>query len=139
LILDNFATKFEQLSRSEFFRGVTLLLLASMGTNLVSRIAKNFQDFYVNTITQKLGAKMYTDGLAHSLELPYQVFEDQRSGETLGILQQVRANVQALITSMINVIFTTLIGFVFVIVYAFKVSWVVAVVYIAMVPLLGIA
>src|SRR6266849_2576090 len=61
LILDNYATKFDHLAKSEFFRGVGLLLLASMGTNLISRIAKNFQDFYVNTITQKLGARMYTD------------------------------------------------------------------------------
>ncbi|HEV7424292.1 MAG TPA: ABC transporter ATP-binding protein [Candidatus Paceibacterota bacterium] len=138
LILDNFATKFEQLAKSEFFRGVTILLLFSMGTNLISRIAKNFQDFYVNTITQKLGAKMYTDGLAHSLKLPYQVFEDQRSGETLEKLQRVRQDTQALITSLINVVFTTLIGFVFVIIYAFSVSWLIAVVYLAMVPILGL-
>jgi ATP-binding cassette subfamily B protein len=137
LILDNFATKFEQLSRSEFFRGVLLLLLASMGTNFISRVAKNFQDFYVNTITQRLGAKMYTDGLAHSLKMPYQVFEDQRSGETLEKLQRVRSDVQLLITSLINVIFTTLIGFVFVIFYAFSVSWIIAVAYLAMVPILG--
>ncbi len=138
LILDNFATKFEQLSKSEFFRGVTILLLLSMGTNLISRIAKNFQDFYVNTITQKLGAKMYTDGLAQSLKLPYQVFEDQRSGETLEKLQRVRQDTQVLITSMINVVFTTLIGFVFVIIYAFSVSALIAIVYLAMVPILGL-
>ena len=138
LILDDYATKFEQLSRSEFFTGVTILLLLSMGTNLVSRIAKNFQDFYVNTITQKLGAKMYTDGLAHSLKLPYQVFEDQRSGETLEKLQRVRSDTQVLITSLINVVFTTLIGFVFVIIYAFSVSSVIAIVYLAMVPVLGL-
>src|SRR3990167_5405065 len=138
LILDDFATKFEQLSKSEFFTGVTIMLLLSMGTNLVSRIAKNFQDFYVNTITQKLGAKMYTDGLAHSLKLPYQVFEDQRSGETLEKLQRVRLDTQVLITSLINVVFTTLIGFVFVIIYAFSVSSVIAVVYLAMVPILGL-
>src|SRR3989344_1298232 len=138
LILDDFATKFEQLSKSEFFTGVTILLLLSMGTNLVSRIAKNFQDFYVNTITQKLGAKMYTDGLAHSLKLPYQVFEDQRSGETLEKLQRVRLDTQVLITSLINVVFTTLIGFVFVIIYAFSVSSVIALVYLAMVPILGL-
>lgn len=137
LILDNFATKFSQLSRNEFFHGVTILLLLSMGTNLVSRIAKNFQDFYVNTITQKLGARMYTDGLAHSLELPYQVFEDQRSGETLEKLQRVRLDVQNLITAFVNVLFTTLIGFTFVIFYAFSVNWIIALVYMAMVPILA--
>lgn len=139
LVLDGYVTKFDQYTKSQFIHGAGLLLLASMGVAFVSRVAKNFQDYYVNTVTQKLGAKMYTDGLEHSLKLPYQVFEDQRSGETLGILQQVRANSQALVTAMVNVLFTTLIGFVFVIVYAFQVSWIVAVVYISMVPLLGFA
>jgi len=139
LILDNYATKFQQMSRIEFFRGVGFLLLASMGTALVSRVAKNFQDYFVNTVTQKLGAKMYTDGLAHSLQLPYQVFEDQRSGETLEKLQRVRLDCEKLITLLVNVLFFTIIGFIFVIVYAFFVSWVVAVVYLAMVPLLGFA
>jgi ATP-binding cassette, subfamily B, bacterial len=137
LILDNYVTKFEELTKAEFFQGVGILLLLSMGTALVSRVAKNFQDYFVNTVTQKLGAKMYTDGLAHSLQLPYQVFEDQRSGETLEKLQKVRVDVQALITSLVNVLFFTLVGFIFVIVYAFFVSWIIAVVYLAMVPLLG--
>jgi ATP-binding cassette subfamily B protein len=66
------------------------------------------------------------------------VFEDQRSGETLEKLQRVRQDTQALITSLINVVFTTLIGFVFVIIYAFSVSWLIAVVYLAMVPILGL-
>ncbi len=138
LILDNYATKFEQLTRNEFFRGVGTLLLLSMGTNLVSRIAKNFQDYFVNTVTQKLGAKMYTDGLAHSLQLPYQVFEDQRSGETLEKLQRVRLDTEKLVASFVNVVFFTLIGFVFVIIYALSVSWVIALVYLAMVPSLGL-
>ncbi len=137
LVLDNYVTKFEQLTRSEFFRGVGVLLLLSMGTAFISRLAKNFQDYFVNTVTQKLGAKMYTDGLAHSLQLPYQVFEDLRSGETLEKLQRVRADVEKLITSFVNVLFFTLIGFVFVIIYAFLVSWIIAAVYLAIVPILG--
>jgi len=139
LILDNYVTKFEQLTRTQFFHGVGILLLLSMGTALISRIAKNFQDYFVNTVTQKLGAKMYTDGLEHSLQLPYQVFEDQRSGETLEKLQRVRLDSEKLITLFVNVLFFTLIGFVFVITYAFFVSWIIAAVYLAMVPLLGFA
>ena len=137
LILDDYATKFDHIARSDFFKGVGLLLLVSMATNFVSRVAKNFQDYYVNTITQRVGAKMYTDGLAHSLQLPYQIFEDQRSGETLEKLQRVRLDIQALITNFINILFFTVIGFVFVIAYAFSVSWIVAVVYLAMVPILA--
>lgn len=138
LILDNYVTKFEELTRSEFSRGVTVLLLLSMGTNLVSRVAKNFQDYFVNTVVQKLGAKIYTDGLAHSLQLPYQIFEDQKSGETLEKLQRVRSDCEKLITLFVDVLFFTIIGFIFVIIYAFLVSWIIAVVYLAVIPLLGL-
>jgi ATP-binding cassette subfamily B protein len=110
----------------------------AMGAAMVSRIAKAFQDYYVNVITQRLGAKIYSDGLAHSLELPYQVFEDQRSGETLGILQKVRTDVEKLVQAVINVLFTSLIGIIFVTVYAITVYWVIAVVYFSFIPLLGI-
>ena len=92
----------------------------------MSRVAKNFQDYFVNVIMQRLGAEMYSDGIRHSLDLPYQVFEDQRSGETLGKLQKVRTDVERFITSSVNVLFTSLIGIIFVMVYAFKVHWVIA-------------
>jgi ATP-binding cassette subfamily B protein len=104
----------------------------------VSRVAKNFRDYFVNVITQRLGARLYSDGLRHSLELPYAVFEDQRSGETLGKLQKVRLDVERLISASIGTIFTTLVGVIFVMVYAFTVHWVIAPVYFATVPLLGI-
>lgn len=121
-----------------FMKGAGLLILAALGVAMVSRIAKAFQDYYVNVITQKLGAKIYADGLRHSLELPYSVFEDQRSGETLGILQKVRTDVEKLIAAFINILFTSLIGIVFVIVYAINVYWLIAPVYFLTIPLLGI-
>ena len=63
---------------------------------------------------------MYSDGIRHSLDLPYQVFEDQRSGETLGKLQKVRSDVERFITAAINVIFISFIGIVFVMIYAYQ-------------------
>jgi ATP-binding cassette subfamily B protein len=72
---------------------------------------------------------MYADGLKHSLELPYQVFEDQRSGETLGILQKVRLDCEKFITSFISILFVSLVGMVFVIVYSVSVSYKVTLVY----------
>ena len=104
----------------------------------MSRVAKNFQDYYINVITQRLGAQLYSDGIRHSLELPYSVFEDQRSGETLGRLQKVRTDVEKLISTSINVLFTSLVGIVFVMIYAFSVHWIIAPVYFLTVPLLGI-
>ncbi len=137
-IIDNYVTRFKEYSSSDFFRGVGVLLMAAMGAAFVSRVAKNFQDYYINTITQRLGAKIYSDGISHSLELPYQIFEDQRSGETLGKLQKVRSDVERLISSFINILFTTLVGVIFVMIYAFTVHWLIAPVYFSTVPLLGI-
>ncbi|GAB4035414.1 ABC transporter ATP-binding protein [Spirosoma jeollabukense] len=117
--------------------GAGLLILQALGVAMVSRIAKNFQDYYVNVITQRLGARLYTDGLRHSLELPYQVFEDQRSGETLGKLQKVRADVEKLIQSFVNVLFTSVVGIIFVMWYAATVYWPVAPAYFLTIPLLG--
>jgi ATP-binding cassette subfamily B protein len=137
-VIDEYATRFQEYTTGEFFRGVSLLLGAAMGVAFVSRVAKNFQDYYINVITQRLGARLYSDGIRHSLELPYSVFEDQRSGETLGKLQKVRSDVEKLIAASINVLFTSLVGIIFVMIYAFSVHWLIAPVYFLTVPLLGL-
>ena len=137
-IIDNYASKFSELTKEEYIRGVGFLLCGTISVAFVSRIAKNFQDYFVNVITQKLGAQMYSDGLEHSLGLSYAQFEDQRSGETLGILQKVRTDVEKLIASFVNTLFTSFIGIVFVMVYAVRVHWLIAPVFLAVVPLLGI-
>src|SRR5712691_3715343 len=137
-VIDQYATRFKEYTTGEFFRGVSVLLAAAVGVAFISRVAKNFQDYFINVITQRLGARIYSDGIRHSLELPYSVFEDQRSGETLGKLQKVRTDVEKLISTSINVLFTSLIGIIFVMVYAFSVHWLIAPVYFLTVPILGI-
>src|SRR6476469_1354433 len=123
-VIDEYATRFSEYTTGQFFRGVGLLLLAAVGVAFVSRVAKNFQDYFINVVTQRLGAELYADGIRHSLDLPYQTFEDQRSGETLGKLQKVRSDVEKLIKSSIDILFTTLVGIVFVTVYALSVHWI---------------
>jgi ATP-binding cassette subfamily B protein len=137
-VIDQYATKYDQYTRAEFFRGVGLLLGAAVSVAFVSRVAKNFQDYFLNVITQKLGAQVYSDGIRHSLELPYAVFEDQRSGETLGKLQKVRTDVERLLNAFINILFISLVGVTFVMVYALSVHWIIAPVYFSTIPLLGI-
>jgi ATP-binding cassette subfamily B protein len=117
--------------------GSLVLVGLAIGAAMVSRIAKNFQDYYTNIITQKVGVEMYADGLKHSLELPFQVFEDQRSGETLGILQKVRLDCQTFITSFISILFVSLIGMIMVIVVSVTVSYKVTLVYFAAVPIIA--
>jgi ATP-binding cassette, subfamily B, bacterial len=109
--------------------GVVYLLLCSIGVAMVSRIAKNFQDYFLNVVVQKFGAKVFTDGLQHAMKLPYQEFEDQRSGETLSILQKVRTDTEKFINNFVNILFTVLVGIVIVAVFAASISSLLPLVY----------
>ena len=122
---------------SLFVKEISLYLCATMGVAMVSRIAKNFQDYFTNVIIQRTGAQMYNDGIQRSLELPYQDFEDQRSGETLGKLQKVRDDIQKFVQAFISILFTTLVGVVIITVYSVRIYWLIAPVYFAMIPVLG--
>jgi ATP-binding cassette, subfamily B, bacterial len=104
--------------KTKFLYGMVWLLLASITVAMISRIAKNFQDYFLNVVIQKFGAKVFTDGLQHAMKLPYQLFEDQRSGETLSVLTKVRADVEKFMINFINILFGVIIGVVFVFVYA---------------------
>ena len=114
-----------------FGKAVGWLLLASIGVAMVSRIAKNFQDYCVNVIQQKFGAKVFTDGLRHAMKLSYQDFEDQRSGETLSTLTKVRTDTERFITSFVNVLFAIIVGILFIIIYSFRIHWSLPLVYFA--------
>ncbi|MBN8785412.1 MAG: ABC transporter ATP-binding protein [Sphingobacteriales bacterium SCN 48-20] len=98
--------------------GVWFILVCSISVAMVSRIAKNFQDYFLNVVIQKFGAKVFTDGLQQAMKLPYQEFEDQRSGETLSVLTKVRADVEKFMINFINILFGVIIGVIFVFVYA---------------------
>lgn len=127
-----------ELTRADYIAMALKWVGLSVGAAMVSRIAKNFQDYFTSIIVQKVGAQMYADGLQHSLQLPYQVFEDQRSGETLGILQKVRQDVEKFITSFISILYVSLIGMIFVLIYSLTVSYKVTLVYVASIPVIAI-
>ena len=137
-VIDSYATQYDKYTRLQFFRGVALLLSMAVGVAFVSRVAKNFQDYFVNVVVQRVGADLYSDGIRHSLALPFQTFEDQRSGETLGKLQKVRSDTERFIAAAVNMVFTTLVGVLFVMVYAFKAHWAIAPAFVLTVPLLGV-
>ena len=112
------------------YHGLLFFLLLLVGTAMVSRIAKAFQDYFGNVLIQKFGATIFTDGLKHSMRLPYQDFEDQSSGETLSILTKVRADTEKFITNFINVFFVIIVSIVFISIYAFKLNWMIMPVYV---------
>lgn len=122
---------------ARFIQDIIPYLLGVISVAMVSRIAKNFQDYYTSVIIQRTGAQLYQDGIKRSLDLPFQEFEDQRSGETLGKLQKVRTDCEKFITSFISVIFQTLVGFTFVLIFALQANWMIAPVFFVTAPILA--
>ncbi|MEI9957025.1 MAG: ABC transporter ATP-binding protein [Ferruginibacter sp.] len=131
-------TKIQKDENSNYWQlGVYYILIFSISVAMVSRIAKAFQDYFLNVLIQKFGAKVFTDGLQHAMKLPYQQFEDQRSGETLSVLTKVRSDVEKFMINFINILFGVLVGVVFVFVYAsINISWMVPVAYLVGIVLL---
>lgn len=126
-----------QNGKPDMIYGIVWLLLASITVAMISRIAKNFQDYFMNVVIQKFGARIFTDGLKHAMKLPYQEFEDQRSGETLSVLTKVRADVEKFMVSFINILFGVIVGIVFVFVYAaIFINWSIPIAYIVGMTLL---
>ena len=137
LVIDRYATNFNRFTESEYIAGILKFVGMAIGAAMVSRIAKNFQDYFISVITQRVGTQIYTDGIKHSLALPYQVFEDQRSGQTLGVLQKVKTDTERMITAVVNVVFQSLIGITFVIIYAWSIYWPIAPVYFLTIPVIA--
>jgi ATP-binding cassette subfamily B protein len=120
-VIDDFARQAGNYTEMEYIRGTAILISAAIGVAMVSRIAKAFQDYCINLVIQKIGADIYTDGLKHTLQIPFKEFEDQRSGETLNVLQKVRTDTEKFIMSFINILFASLVGLVFVMIYTINV------------------
>ena len=121
-----------------FIKSLSFWLGLSLGAAMISRITKNFQDYFTNIVIQRTGAEMYTDGIKKSLDLPYEEFEDQRSGETLSKLTKVRVDSEKLITLSISLIFQTVIGFIFVILYVSRIDYRISIIFLITAPVIAV-
>jgi ATP-binding cassette subfamily B protein len=138
IIVDKYASHIESIPRAEFIRGVGLLILAFVAVAMISRLAKNFQDYYVNVVSQSVGATMYADGIAHSLRLPYRAFEDQQSGAVLQQLQKARTDSRDMIGQSINSVFISSLTLLLVLGYSFFVHWSIGVALLILAPVLTV-
>jgi ATP-binding cassette subfamily B protein len=135
-IVDEYIVKTNTFTRSEYISGILGLLALAVGAAFISRIANNFQDYFTITVAQQTGAEMYADGMRHSLAMPLAEFEDQRSGEKIGILARVRSDTENFVKACINVTFMAFFGIVFVAVYASVISYKVTLVFFVSVPII---
>jgi len=136
-IIDNYATNPANKPEAELIKGILGLLGLAIAVAIGSKLARSFQDYVLRLVVQKFGRAVFDDGLKQTLRLSYQEFEEQRSGETLSILQKTRRDVEGFLSSFINILFSTLVGVSFLIYYAITKHWALIPVFLVGVVLLG--
>ncbi|HMK04061.1 MAG TPA: ABC transporter ATP-binding protein [Ferruginibacter sp.] len=136
-IIDNYALNPGNKNEDELVNGILGLLVLAIGVAIAAKLAKAFQDYFLRLVVQKFGKGVFDDGLKQTLRLSYQEFEEQRSGETLSILQKTRRDTENFLSSFINILFSTLVGVGFLIYYAITKHWALIPVFLVGVVLLG--
>ncbi len=136
-IIDNFALNPGNKTEAELINGILKLLGLAIGISILAKLAKTFQEYVLRLVVQKFGKAVFDDGLKQTLRLSYQEFEEQRSGETLSILQKTRRDTENFLTQFINIVFSTLVGLGFLIFYAITKHWALIPVFLVGVVFLG--
>jgi ATP-binding cassette subfamily B protein len=136
-IIDRYAKPAFNMQEHELVKGVLTWLGIATGVALLARMAKAMQDFYTGLSVQRLGLQVFDEGLRQTLRLTFQEFEEQRSGETLSILQKVRTDTQRFMQSLVGVLFTAIVGICFLLWYAITKSWLLIPVFLTGVLFLG--
>lgn len=136
-IIDGYAVNPGNKTEEQMVKGILGLLALAIAVAIGSKLAKTFQDYVLRLVVQKFGKSVFDDGLKQTLRLSFQEFEEQRSGETLSILQKTRRDVEGFLSSFINILFSTLVGVSFLIYYALTKHWALIPVFLVGVVLLG--
>src|SRR5690606_36834090 len=124
-------------SDDELVSGVLGLLALAVLVAVLSRLAKALQEYVTRLVVQKFGTQLFNDGLRQALRLKFQELEDLRSGETLSLLQKVRADSGRFMNAFIITVFTALVGMGFLVWYAVTRHWLLVPVFLIGVLVLG--
>src|SRR5690606_34367711 len=111
------------LSEKDLVKGVPFWLAIAVGVATVARLTKWSQEYFMRTAVQRFGTQVFNDGLKQSLRLSFQEFEEQRSGETVALLQKVRTDTEKFINAFINILFSSIVGMGFLVWYAINKHW----------------
>lgn len=136
-IIDDYASQINLRPREDLIKGVLWWLGVAVVVALLARVARAFQEYTTRLAVQQFGMQIFNDGLRQTLRLSFNEFEEQRSGETMAILQKVRTDTEKFINAFINILFSSLVGMGFLVWYAIAKHWALIPVFIVGVLVLG--
>jgi ATP-binding cassette subfamily B protein len=122
-IIDDFTGKTQIHASDKQVKEVLFWLLIATGIALLARLSKAVQEYLMRLVVQRFGMQIFNDGLKRTLRLSFQEFEEQRSGETVAVLQKVRTDTERFINAFINILFSSAVGIIFLIWYAVTKHW----------------
>ncbi|RYZ55114.1 MAG: ABC transporter ATP-binding protein [Sphingobacteriales bacterium] len=117
-IIDDYAMNPANRPRHELVNGVLYWLGIAIAVAIAARVAKAFQEYFTRMAVQRFGMQIFNDGLKQTLRLSFQEFEEQRSGETLSVLQKVKTDTERFVNAFINILFSSVVGMGFLIWYS---------------------
>ena len=136
-IIDDYAMNTKNLSQETLINGALYWLGIAIAIAIAARVAKAFQEYFSRQAVQQFGMQIFNDGLKQTLRLSFQEFEEQRSGETLSILQKVKTDTERFINSFINILFSSIVGMGFLIWYSITKNWMLVPVFFIGIVVLG--
>lgn len=136
LIVDRYVMRLGTLPRPVFYRGVLLLIGASVVVGMLARTFRTLQEYSIAVIARRVGAKLYAKSIAHSLLLPFRAFETQRSGELLNIIQRARQDAESGISGAVR-LYLGAVAVIAVTVYAFTLHPLLGFLHLVGLPLVG--
>ena len=136
-IIDDYALNPGNSPEEALIKGVLFWLGVAVSIAVLAQVTTAFQDYFTRLAVKKFGMQIFNDGLQQTLRLTYDEYEEQRSGETLSVLQNVRADTQVFINLFINVVFSSVVGICFLIAYSITKNWLLIPVFVVGIIVLG--
>lgn len=134
-ILDKYlAHPYSFADSSAFFSGLTRIILLWIGAALMARIFKNLQSYFVQTVSDRIGIRVFEHGYSHVLQLPMAYHSREKAGEVFRKLSKARDDVTALFGILFDKIFQNTFTIAVVFVVVFSRSWRIGIALFAFVP-----
>jgi len=122
-VVDEYALRLGTRPERELARGALGWLLVATAVALAARLAAAFQQYLLRLVVQSVGREMFDDGLRRTLRLSFVEFEERSSGETMALLQKLRTDVERFVNAAVTVLYSSLVGFAFLVWYGVTRHW----------------
>ncbi len=117
-----------------FFKQLGLLVLGWIAVAFASRLFKNIEQYYVSTVSDRIGINIFNHAYAHIISLPMSFHSSQKTGEVFRKISKARDDVTALFGVIYDKIFQNIFSITLVLIYVFYREWRIGLVLIGLVP-----